>query len=318
MSTLPSVTSVQAVKEVIMLTGPTAVGKTDFALGLAEKLSTEIICADSRTVYKGMDIATAKPTAAERARVPHHLLDVVLPNEEFTLPDFMEQAAATLEDIAGRGKLPLVVGGTVLYLNALAEGWQVPRVAPDRELRERLEREATERGAEALYADLQKIDPAATEHINPLNVRRIIRALEVYYSTGELFSQAQGKNPPPYRILKLGLTLEREKLYARADQRIAKMFENGLVEEVRGLLAAGYAPELPAMSSVGYQQVIAYLKGEMTLAEAQERMRFTTHRYIRQQYTWFRRDPALNWLDVTDPELAAKAYQLISEFLASS
>jgi tRNA dimethylallyltransferase len=302
-------------EKLVILTGPTAVGKSDLALNLAESFNGEIICADSRTVYAGMDIATAKPTPADRAHMPHHLLDIVLPDEEFTLPDFLEAATAALEDIWARGKLPFVVGGTVLYLNALAEGWSVPRVPPDRELRERLEREATECGSEALYQDLQKIDPAAAEHINPLNVRRIVRALEVYYATGELFSDAQGKNPPAYDILKLALTLDRDKLYERADGRIEKMFAAGLIEEVKNLLAAGYAPTLPAMTSVGYAQVIAHLNGELSLPEAKERMRFTTHRYIRQQYSWFRRDPALHWLSADAPNLVEDACNLIKNFL---
>ncbi|HEX2914589.1 MAG TPA: tRNA (adenosine(37)-N6)-dimethylallyltransferase MiaA [Chloroflexia bacterium] len=299
----------------LVITGPTAVGKSALALSLAQKLNGEIVAADSRTLYRGMDIATAKPAPEELLQVRHHLIDIINPDEEFALPDFLEQAQAVISDIHSRGKLPMLVGGTVQYINALVEGWQVPRVPPRRGLREQLEQEAAERGSEALYRDLQVLDPEAAEHINPLNTRRIVRALEVYHTTGQLFSQSQGKNPPPYRILKIGLTLEREKLYARADHRIEVMFEQGLVDEVRRLLAEGYAPTLPAMSSVGYQQVIAYLNGEMTLEEAQERMRFTTHRYIRQQYTWFRRDPAIHWLQANEPELEQKALALVREYL---
>lgn len=299
----------------VVLTGPTAVGKSALALALASHYNGDIISADSRTIYQGLDIATAKASPAERQRVPHYLLDVVKPDEEFNLPDFLEQAQAAIANSQAQGKLPFLVGGTVQYINALVEGWQVPRIAPNRELREKLEREATERGSEALYADLQKLDPTAAEHINPLNVRRIVRALEVYHSTGQLFSQAQGRQAPPYRILKIGLTLEREALYRRADERIEKMFEAGLVREVEGLLAAGYSPLLPAMSSVGYQQVILYLKGEISLEEAKNRMRFATHRYIRQQYTWFRRDPDLKWLDAASPNLYREAASLLDQFL---
>ncbi len=299
----------------MVLTGPTAVGKSALALALASHYNGEIISADSRTVYQGLDIATAKPSLAERQRVPHHLLDVVKPDEEFNLPDFLEQAQATIAHIHAQGKLPFLVGGTVLYLNALVEGWQVPSVAPSHELRDSLEREAAERGSEALYADLQKLDPAAAERINPFNIRRIVRALEVFHTTGELFSQAQGKQAPPYRVLKVGLTLDRETLYQLADQRIEKMFEAGLVREVEGLLAAGYSPLLPAMSSVGYQQVILYLNGTIPLQEAKNLMRFATHRYIRHQYTWFRRDPTLQWLDAANPNLVQDAAGLIDQFL---
>jgi tRNA dimethylallyltransferase len=182
-------------------------------------------------------------------------------------------------------------------------------------MRRTLEKEAEQRGPEVLYEELKQLDPEAATHILPQNTRRIIRALEVYRSTGRLFSEAQGKNSPPYKILKLGLTLERQTLYARADQRIEQMFERGLIDEVKKLLAAGYSPDLPAMTSLGYSQVIAYLKGEMALEEAKEKMKFSTHRYIRQQYTWFRRDPAIIWLDAADPELESKATQEIAQFL---
>jgi tRNA dimethylallyltransferase len=299
----------------IVLTGPTAVGKSALALDLASHFNVEIISADSRTIYRGLDIATAKPTLAEREQVPHHLIDVVKPDQEFNLPDFLEQAQAAIATCQAQGKLPFLVGGTVLYLNALVEGWQVPRVAPSRALREELEQAAAERGSEALYADLKQLDPAAAEHINPLNVRRIVRALEVFHTTGQLFSEAQGRQAPPYRVLKIGLDLDREALYRQADRRIEKMFEAGLVQEVEGLLAAGYSPSLPAMSSVGYQQVILYLKGDMSLEEAENRIRFATHRYIRQQYTWFRRDPAIHWLDAANPNLLQAAVSLIDQFL---
>jgi tRNA dimethylallyltransferase len=264
-----------------------------------------------------MDIGTAKPSPAELARVPHHLIDIVRPGQEFNLPDFLERAGTAIEDIHGRGKLPMLVGGTMLYINALLEGWEVPQVAPRPGLREQLEKEAAERGPEALYRSLQELDPAAAAHINPLNVRRIVRALEVYYTTGQLFSEAQGKSPPPYRTLKLALTMEREALYTRADRRTAEMFRRGLVKEVQALLAAGYSANLPAMSSVGYKQVTAYLNGDMSLKEAQERMNFTTHRYIRQQYTWFRRDPEIQWLEATGPDLEEKALALVQAFLAA-
>jgi tRNA dimethylallyltransferase len=300
----------------IVLTGPTAVGKSVLALKLAEKFNGEIISADSRTLYRKMNIATAKPSPEELAHIPHYLIDVVSPDEDFTLSDFQTQAYTLIDNLLAQGKLPLVVGGTLLYINALVQGWQIPKVAPDLELRRALEEEAAGRGPEALYEELKQLDPEAAARIIPNNTRRIIRALEVYRTTGKLFSEAQGKNPPPYRILKLGLTLERETLYKRADKRIEKMFEHGLIDEVKGLLAEGYSPDLPSMTSLGYSHVIAYLRGEMTLDEAKERMKFATHRYIRQQYTWFRRDPEIIWLDAADPLLEEKASQEIQKFLA--
>ena len=288
-------------------------GKSALALALAARFQGEIISVDSRQVYIGMDIATAKPTPAELRRVPHHLIDIVQPDQEFTLPQFQTLAYALIDQIAARQHLPFVVGGTIMYINALAEGWQVPQVEPDLILRESLEREAQERGAAALFAELTRLDPEAAARIGSTNVRRIIRALEVCRK-GQLFSAAIGKKPPPYRFLKLGLTLERDALYARADARINQMLANGLVAEVERLVAAGYAPTLPSMTGLGYSQIGACLRGEMTLAQAVEQMKFATHRYIRHQYTWFRRDPEIQWLDAASPDLEAQAEKLVQEF----
>ncbi|NWJ45042.1 MAG: tRNA (adenosine(37)-N6)-dimethylallyltransferase MiaA [Chloroflexi bacterium] len=302
-------------KPLIVLTGATAVGKSTLAVILAEKFCGEIVSADSRQVYTGMDIATAKPSPEDLRRVPHHLIDIVPPDSEFTLPDFQRLASSAIEDIQQRGNLPFLVGGTMLYINAMCEGWEVPHVAPDLEYRRKLEEEVAEHGAEALFLELQQLDPEACAHIIPNNARRIIRALEVYRSTGRKFSEVHGKRGASYRILKLGLTLEREALYQRADERIEEMFRRGLVEETRRLLETGYAPSSPAMTGLGYGQVGAYLRGEMSLDEAKNRMRFATHRYIRQQHTWFRRDPAIIWLDATESNYASQAEAAIENFL---
>jgi tRNA dimethylallyltransferase len=302
-------------KPLLIVTGATAVGKSALALKLAQKFNGEIISADSRQVYIGMDIATAKATPEELALVPHHLIDVVRPDKPFTLADFQDLATKAITAIHSRYRLPILVGGTMLYINAIAEGWSLPRVAPNLELRQKLEERAAQEGTEKLYAEIVELDPVAAAQIIPNNTRRIIRALEVYYSTGQLFSEAYGKQPPDYRLLKLGLTLEREKLYQRADARIEKMFEAGLIEEVQGLLAQGYSPDLPSMSGVGYGQVVAYLRGEITLEAAKERMRFVTHRYIRQQYTWFRRDPEIVWLEADNLALEVETNKLVTDFL---
>jgi tRNA dimethylallyltransferase len=264
-----------------------------------------------------MDIATAKLSPEQLRRVPHHLIDVVDPAEEFTLPDFQNRAKSAIEDIQQRGKLPFLVGGTFLYINAISQGWEVPKVAPDLELRTTLEKEAAEGRAEALYRELQELDPESAQRIIPTNIRRVIRALEVYRTTGRKFSEAQGKSGSAYRLLTIGLTLEREELYRRADARIEEMFQRGLVQEVEKLLAQGYAPNLPSMSGLGYSQVTAYLKGEISLKEAKEKMCFATHRYIRQQYTWFRRNPDIIWLEATDNDNLTKAAALIKDFLAN-
>lgn len=282
---------------VVVLLGPTGVGKTPLAVELAQALGGEIVSADSRQVYRGMDIGTAKPTPAQRTAVPHHLLDVVEPDAVFTLANFCERARAAIEDIAGRGRLPFLVGGTGQYLAAMLEGWKVPRIPPQPELRARLRREAQEKGTEALYRRLQEVDPEAAAHILPGNLRRIIRALEVYEVTGMPFSQQRGREKPPYDYLVLGLTMERPALYERVDRRAEEMVRQGLVEEVQSLLARGYGWDLPSMSGLGYIQFRPYLEGRCSLEEALARLKYDTHAFIRHQYTWFRRLPVQRWFD---------------------
>lgn len=286
---------------VVVLLGPTGVGKTPLAIELAQALGGEIVSADSRQVYRGMDIGTAKPTPDQRAAVPHHLLDIVDPDAVFTLADFCEQARAAIEDIAGRGRLPFLVGGTGQYLAAMLEGWKVPRVPPQPKLRARLRQEAQEKGVEALYRRLQEVDPEAAARILPGNLRRIIRALEVYEVTGMPFSQQRGRERPPYDYLVLGLTMERPALYERVDRRAEAMVRQGLVEEVRSLLDRGYGWDLPSMSGLGYIQFRPYLEGRCSLEEALARLKYDTHAFIRHQYTWFRRLPVQRWFDAGRP-----------------
>ncbi|MGB9722899.1 MAG: tRNA (adenosine(37)-N6)-dimethylallyltransferase MiaA [Chloroflexia bacterium] len=291
---------------VVVLLGPTGVGKTPLAVELAQALGGEIVSADSRQVYRGMDIGTAKPTPAQRAAVPHHLLDLVDPDTAFTLAEFCERAHAAIEAISARGRLPFLVGGTGQYLAAMLEGWRVPRVPPQPALRARLRDEAREKGVEALYRRLQEVDPEAAARILPGNLRRIIRALEVYEATGVPFSRQRGREKPPYDYLVLGLTMERPALYERVDRRAEAMVRQGLVEEVRGLLSRGYGWDLPSMSGLGYIQFRPYLEGRCSLEEALARLKYDTHAFIRHQYTWFRRLPVHRWFDVgRSGELAA-------------
>jgi tRNA dimethylallyltransferase len=281
--------------------GPTAVGKTALALHLAEALDGEIVSADSRLFYRGMDIGTAKPAPQARARVPHHLVDIADPDETVGLAEFQERAIAAIADVHGRGKLPLLVGGTGQYVRAVVKGWRVPRVPPDAGLRAELEAQAAREGHEALHARLARTDPVAAERIDPRNVRRVIRALEVCTLTGRPISEQQGKEPPPYRILQIGLTMEREPLYARADARIEAMMAAGLEAEVRRLVEAGYGWDLPAMSGLGYVQFEPYLAGQVTLDEVVAEIKRATRRFIRHQYNWFRpSDPTIQWFDAAD------------------
>jgi len=284
----------------LVIVGPTAVGKTALSLHLAELLEGEIVSADSRLFYRGMDIGTAKPTPEERARVPHHLIDIAEPDETVGLAEFQEWAYAAIEGIHARGKLPLLVGGTGQYVRAVVEGWRVPRVPPDPALRAELEAQAGREGATALHGRLARLDPDAAQRIDPRNVRRVVRALEVCLITGRPISEQQGKQPPPYRILQIGLTMERAALYARADRRVEAMMVAGLEDEVRRLLEAGYGWEIPAMSGLGYAQFRPYFDGRATLEQVVVEIKGATHRFIRHQYNWFRlKDSAIRWFDVT-------------------
>lgn len=298
---------------VIVLLGPTGVGKTPLAVELALALDGEIVSADSRQVYRDMDIGTAKPTRAQRSAVPHHLLDVVAPDEPFTLADFCDRATAALQEIVRRGRTPFLVGGTGQYLAAMLEGWKVPRVPPHPEVRARLQREAEAHGVAALYRRLQEVDPESAARILPGNLRRIVRALEVYEVTGIPFSRQRGREPPPFRYRVLGLTMERPALYARVDRRAEEMVRQGLVEEVRRLLARGYGWDLPAMSGLGYIQFRPFLEGRCSLEEALERLKHDTHAFIRHQYTWFRRFPVERWFDAGRPEVSAEVLAFLRE-----
>ncbi len=286
--------------QLIAIVGPTAVGKTALGIQLAQRLGGEIISADSRQVYRQMDIGTAKPTAAERAAAPHHLLDVVEPDDDFSLASFQEQAQHTIEEILERGRVPLLVGGTGQYLAAVLQGWQVPRVPPQPELRAALEATAHEQGVAALFERLREVDPQTATTIDPDNLRRIVRALEVYTITGTSISAQRGQAPPPYHITTLWLTLPRPALYARIDARIDRMMQTELLDEVRGLLAAGYGWELPALSGLGYRQFRPYLEDRAALDDCVQRLKYDTHAFARRQDNWFRRLPNLILVRVSE------------------
>ncbi|MBI1879498.1 MAG: tRNA (adenosine(37)-N6)-dimethylallyltransferase MiaA [Chloroflexi bacterium] len=301
-------------KPLLVVVGPTAVGKTAFSLQFAQDYNGEIISADSRQIYRGLDIGTAKATPEQQALVPHHLLDVVNSAEVLTLAEFQERAYAAIEAIQQRRRLPLLVGGTGQWVQAVVEGWGVPRVPPDPELRMALEAEAQTLGPEAFHARLAAVDPPAAQKLDPRNVRRVIRALEVYHKTGIPISQHQRKTTPPYRIVQIGLTMPRAVLYQRIDRRVEHMLEMGLLEEVKQLVEAGYGWELPAMSGLGYRQMGQYLRGEVSLAEAVALIKKETHRFVRQQYNWFRLDdPRITWFEVG--EGGETAYQKVKNFV---
>ncbi|HEU5432078.1 MAG TPA: tRNA (adenosine(37)-N6)-dimethylallyltransferase MiaA [Thermomicrobiales bacterium] len=301
----------------IAVNGPTAVGKTSLGIDLALAFGGEVINVDSRYLYRGFDIGVAKPNAAERRGVPHHLIDILPPDGEMSLARFQDLAMAKIADAHERGRLPILVGGTPLYMNAIVEGWRVPRVPPDPALRARLERELSERGLAPLVARLRAVDPIAAER-SERNPRRVIRALEIFAASGVPMSAQEGKRPPPYRIFELALTMPREALYRAVDARVAEQIAAGLVDEVRALLAAGVPADAAAMSSLGYRQLAPHLRGEQLLAEAIRQIEHDTHRYVRHQMTWLRRNPRLRWFDVTEPGWRDRAAEKVAAFLNGS
>lgn len=297
----------------VAIVGPTAVGKSALALDLSRAFDLEIVNADSRQVYRHMDIGTAKPTPEERAQVPHHLIDVVDPDEDFNLALYQEKAGEAIGHIRGRGKLPVVVGGSGLYVWALLEGWRIPPVPPDPTLRRELEARASAEGGDVLYEELRQANPAAAQRIDPRNTRRVIRALEVSRQRS-LLPEQPGK-AASFSCLVIGLTSDRTELYRRIDGRVDGMMESGLLAEVEGLVARGYGFDLPSMSGLGYRQMGAFLRGETDLPTATQQIKFDTHRFARHQYNWFRlEDGRIHWLNAEDARTGEAARDLISRF----
>ncbi|MGE5379163.1 MAG: tRNA (adenosine(37)-N6)-dimethylallyltransferase MiaA [Bacteroidota bacterium] len=285
----------------ILIIGPTAVGKTELAIRLAGRLRGEIVSADSRLFYRGMDIGTAKPSKEEMARVPHHLIDIADPDEIFSLAVFQQMAKDVIADIHKRNKLPFLVGGTGQYIRAVTQGWSPPEVEPDERLRAELERMKEEKGVYWLHDRLKNLDPVAAEKIDARNYRRTIRALEVILTTGRKFSEQRGQAESPYHLHTIGLIRPRAELYERVDQRIDAMFENGFLEEVRRLLAEGYSPALPTMSAIGYRECIRVIQGELTEEQARAEIRRATRVFVRRQANWFKEsDPQIQWFRVEE------------------
>ena len=309
----------------IVICGPTATGKTDLAIRLAQRLDGEIVGADSRQVYRYMDIGTAKPTLEQRARAPHHLIDVADPDEPFSLADYLAHARPAVADIVARGRVPIVVGGTGLYARALMRGFDVPRVAPNPALRLELERLTAEEGVAALWERLRAADPDAALAVDRNNPRRLIRAIEVSESRppgaraplGGVSATSARQTPPRYGALLLGLTTERAVLHERADRRVDAMIATGFLDEVGALYARGYAPSLPALSSLGYRELGESLRGERSLDDAVQATKWATHRFIRRQLTWFRSEPGIQWFDVTRANVADDVSRLAARWLTA-
>jgi len=293
-------------KPVIVLLGASGVGKTELSIALAKKVNGEIVSVDSRYIYMGIDIGTAKPDKKQRQAVPHHLIDIAEPDEIITLAQFQKMAYKEIDSILQAGNIPFLVGGTGQYLWGVIEGWQPPTIKPNVKLRHVLETMAEQSGAESLYHMVEVLDPLAACFIEPRNVRRSIRALEVIFSSGELFSKQKKYYPPPYRFKIIGLQRARDDLYRRVDARIDKMFADGLIQETEKLLSAGYNPNLPSMTAIGYKEVCDYLQKKCTLEEAIALIKKRTRIFIRHQANWFKKDDArIRWFAM-DEEVEEK------------
>ncbi len=303
----------------VAIVGPTAIGKSKLAIRLAQAFNGEIVSADSRQVYRFMDIGTAKPSPEELSLTPHHLINIINPDEDFSLAQYQKLAHRAINDIQKRRKLAILVGGSGQYIWSILEGWGVPEVPPDPELRQSLAEKAAREGTDKLYQELREVDPAAAQGIDPSNVRRVIRALEVYKSTNIPFSRLRCKQTPPFKALIIGLTTDRVELYRRIDSRVDEMIEQGLVAEADRLFDRGYELKLPAMSGIGYKQIGAFLNGGLPLAAAIEQIKFETHRFVRHQYTWFQlKDSRISWVDIGSDDTDSQIMESVARFTAGA
>ena len=280
----------------LVIIGPTAVGKTDIAIDIADQVGGEIISADSRLFYRGMDIGTAKPSLSMQKNVPHHLIDIADPDQVISLAEYQQLAYETIDRIISDHKIPILVGGTGQYVRAIVEGWRIPELPPDPNIRQALQKWADEIGGMELYKRLLLLDPDAEKFIDPTNVRRTIRALEVILCTGRKFSELREKSGSRYTSILVGLQRSRKELYQRIDARIAEMILNGFVDEVKALISQGYSLELPSMTAIGYKEIGEYLMGRKTLTEAIMEMKKRTRIFVRRQANWFKEsDQNIHW-----------------------
>ena len=301
----------------VVVIGPTAIGKTQLAIYIAEQFSGEIINTDSRQVYRYMDIGTAKPSISDRTRVPHHMIDINLPDNDFSLGEFIKLANVSIEQITARGNLPIVCGGTGQYVWAIVEGWTVPNIPPNTEFRAAKLKEAEEIGIHSIHDQLSIIDPERASEIDPRNVRRVIRALEIIKETGLKPSQLSKQREEEYSPIIIGLTTNRGSLYHMIDMRVDHMIKNGFLDEVKYLTTQGYKMGIGSLASPGYRELGQYLAGESSLDEAISKTKFQTHRLARRQYTWFKQeDPRITWLDVNQVDITSAASTLVANYLS--
>ncbi|UOF89441.1 tRNA (adenosine(37)-N6)-dimethylallyltransferase MiaA [Fodinisporobacter ferrooxydans] len=303
-------------RPLICIVGPTAVGKTKFGVELAKRIGGEIISADSMQIYRGMDIGTAKATQEERQGIPHHCIDIVDADKPFTVSDYREWALESMESIYQRQKIPIVVGGTGLYVQSLTHTMTFTQAKEDRTYRDKLFQQGeTETGKYSLYQKLQEIDPKAANRLHPNDLRRVIRALEVYHVTGAPMSEQYGEygENKQFRTLMFGLNRNRENLYAHIDERVDHMIEKGLLEEVEDLLKNHVTPDCTSMQAIGYKEIVAYISGECTFDEAVAMIKQGSRRYAKRQLSWFRRFPEIKWFHVDEEDSAIILQKMVSE-----
>lgn len=306
-------------KTVIAIVGPTAVGKTALSIEIAKKFNGEVISGDSVQVYKGMDIGSAKVTAEEMEGIPHHLLDIKNPDEDYTAADFKVQVASLVEEITSRGRLPIIVGGSGLYIQAALYDYNFPDIKKDEEATARLEKEVDTLGIEGVFERLKQIDPEQAKKIHPNNIRRVIRALEIYETTGKTKSAWEKEQTfeSPYHVIFIGLEMERERLYERINYRVDLMMEQGLIDEVQTLYKRGYK-NTNAMRAIGYKELIPYLEGKEALEDAIETLKRNSRRYAKRQYTWFRNKLDISWYSVTPENKNEKFSRIIQKIAGLS
>ena len=280
-------------KPLLVILGPTASGKTAFSIKIAKKFNGEVISADSRQIYKFMDIGTAKVKTNETEGIPHYMIDEVEPDKEFTLADYVRKAKFYIEEILKHGKLPILVGGTGLYIRAICQNYNIPHVAPNYALREQLEKEILEKGEDFVYKKLVKLDPENAAKIHPHNHVYVIRAIEIAMAG---MNKRNMQGDCEYNVLKIGIDWERERLYERIDQRAKNQIDEGLINETKSLLQKGYSTKLPSMSSLGYPEITTYINGEISLDDALKMIQQNTRNYAKRQLTWFRREPDVLWV----------------------
>ncbi|WP_025028550.1 tRNA (adenosine(37)-N6)-dimethylallyltransferase MiaA [Caldalkalibacillus mannanilyticus] len=307
-------------KKLLAIVGPTAVGKTKLSIHLAKQYNGEIISGDSMQIYRGMDIGTAKVKPEEQEGIPHHLIDILEPHEDFSVSDFQALALQKIDRIHAMDKLPLLVGGTGLYVQSVTHHFQFSEVGGDKEVRERWEAYLQQHGAEALHQVLTMKDPEYAKELHPNNARRVIRALEVIDSTGQSMSayQQDWDRTSPYQLVMIGLTMDRKVLYDRINQRVDQMIEEGLLEEVKRLLSLGLPPDTTALQAIGYKELILYIQGQMNLDEAIELLKRNSRRYAKRQLTWFRRMKEVTWFDVTDLSKWKENEEIIAQYVQES